>query len=181
MYSAPAVWQPWLELLGKSTVPDTPPLATGEEASGAQEAAACACMCGQDDAAWQKSQQHLAALLDAASAIGPIDRSMVQDMVASAIEPLLRGIFDDPSVYGAALRKAAERLGEAVARLTTPVAICANPADAEWLPQCGLPLAPDPDVAPGTLRIAVEGGWMEDGPSAWIDRLAVTLARETPC
>lgn len=181
MYSAPTAWQPWQELLGKGTATGTPPLATADAILSLREDMAPACMCETDHAARQESQQRLQSLIEAVSALGPIDGRIVQTMLVSAIEPLLRGIFDDPSVYGAAMQRAAERLGKVVTRLTTPVAICANPADVEWLPQTGLSCVPDPDVAPGTLRIAVEGGWMEDGPSAWVDRLAVTLAGEEAC
>lgn len=180
MYSPSSAWQPWQDLAGRPTMA-MPPLDNADAISVWQEDMVRACTCEMSGTTDQTSQQRLESLIEAASAIGPVDGAIVQTMIASAIEPVLRGIFDDPAVYAAAMGRAAERLEKLVTMLTTPTALCANPADVEFLPRAGLPVTPDPDVAPGTLRVAVQDGWMEDGPSAWMERLTVALAKAGPC
>lgn len=181
MYSESSAWQPWQDLAGRSAAVASPPLDSADAIPVWHGDVPRACMCGTDDADTQAAQQRLASLMEAASAIGPVDCAIVHTMIASAIGPVLRNIFDDPAVYAAAMGRAAERLEKVVTLLTTPTAICASPADIELLRRSGLTVLPDPDVTPGTLRVAVQDGWMEDGPSAWMDRLTVALARAEPC
>lgn len=181
MYDASSAWRPWLDPADQVEMESLDADFTSEALVDDPHGPACRCgPDGVDDRAEQDRGQ-LVSLLNAAAALKPVDAATVQMMVAAAIAPLLQGLFDDASVYASAMQNACERLGQHLASLTSPTAICANPADLALIDGADIPVIADEAVPPGTLRIAVPGGWMEDGPSAWLDRVQVMIAGEARC
>lgn len=123
----------------------------------------------------QELRERIAMLADAAAAIEPVAAPALTALLAEAVERLVAGIVGDAGVDPDLLRRRAAALIDAVGPVGAPV-LHAHPDDLGVLDGCATPLAADPTLAPGNLRVVWDGGEMEDGIAAAFRRMRDALA-----
>jgi len=118
-------------------------------------------------------------LIAAAEALQPEPPAALAALIAETVGRLVRQIVGEAPVDRELLLARAEAAAALVVDETRPVRmrLCAN--DCRLLADAGLELdlVPDPLLAPGTILIETNDGWIEDGPAAALARLSSQLDR----
>lgn len=124
-------------------------------------------------------REAIARLAESLEALRPQPCDGLAALLATTVERLVRQIVGEVSVDPALLTHRAQHAAALLSEETAPARLLVNPDDLPLLDAARIPvpLAADPSVGRGDLRLETGAGWIEDGPSVRLDRLRTELDR----
>lgn len=114
-------------------------------------------------------------LIASLAAVRPLPADRLAPLLATALRSLLQHGFESWVDPGAELDAACDRLAGAFDQGTWASALHLHPDDIPLATSETLPLVGDPAVERGHVRVATEGGWLEDGPAPRLRQLLALL------
>ena len=100
-------------------------------------------------------------------------------MLAETVERLVRQIVGEVTLDGTLLLGRAEAAAALIAEEAGPKRMRLHPDDCARLSGVAMPveLVVDPSLAPGSVLLETNEGWIEDGPQVGLEKLRVALDR----
>lgn len=131
------------------------------------------------DEAMAEERLALARLAASLETLRPEPVAPLAALLAETVERLVRQIVGEVETDPVLLAERAGRAAALVAEESEAAVLLAHPADLPLIEPAGLAirLAPDPELARGTLVVHCGSGWIEDGPAIRLDRLRAALDR----
>ena len=122
-------------------------------------------------------REALARLAESLEALRPEPPAPLALVLAETVERLVRQIVGEVEIDPTTLLTRARAAAALVAEEVEPARLCLHPDDIPLLGEANLPLpiAPDPSLDRGALRVESGAGWIEDGPAVRLDRLRTRL------
>ena len=132
------------------------------------------------EAAFAVERQHLLALIAGAEALQDEPSEELAQLIAETVERLVRQIVEAAPIDAAWLRAQAETAAALVADADKARTLWVHPEDAALLADSplALPIAADPSMMRGTVRIETSAGWIEHGRAVHLAELRAALGSE---
>lgn len=124
-------------------------------------------------------RESLARLAEALSVLQADPPGVLAQLLAEAVERLVRDIVGTSPVEPELLRSRAEAAAALVREEMEPARMRLHPLDLPILDGAGLPLdlVADAELQRGTIVVETAKGWIEDGPAVRLERLRAALDR----
>ena len=121
----------------------------------------------------------LIALTEALGILQPEEPLALGELLAETVERLVRQIVGEVTIDGTILADRAHAAAALIAEETAPGRMRLHPDDHARLGNAAIAveMVADPTLAPGTVLLESNGGWIEDGPDVGLEKLRVALDR----
>jgi flagellar assembly protein FliH len=132
------------------------------------------------EAAFAVERERLFALLASTDALQDEPSEELAQLIAETVERLVRQIVETAPIDAAWLRAQAEAAAAMVADADKARTLWLHPEDAALLAGApfALPIAADPSMMRGTVRIEASSGWIEHGRAVHLAELRAALGSE---
>lgn len=132
------------------------------------------------EAAFAPERHRLLALIAASEALQDEPSEELAQLIAETVERLVRQIVETAPIDAEWLKAQADVAAAMVAEADKARTLWVHPDDAALLVDCplALPVAADPAMVRGTVRIETSAGWIEHGRAVYLDELRAALGGE---
>ena len=132
------------------------------------------------EAAFVAERHQLLALLAGAEALQDEPSEELAQLIADTVERLVRQIVASAPIDAEWLQAQAETAAAMVADADKARTLWVHPEDAALLIDADirLPVAADPTMMRGTVRVETSAGWIEHGRAVYLNELRAALGRE---
>lgn len=132
------------------------------------------------EAAFAVERQQLLALIAGAEALQDEPSEELAQLIAETVERLVRQIVGGAAIDAEWLQAQADIAAAMVAEADKARTLWVHPADAALLMDAAiaLPIAADPAMMRGTVRIETSAGWIEHGRAVYLGELRAALGNE---
>jgi flagellar assembly protein FliH len=132
------------------------------------------------EAGFAVERGQLLALVAGAEALQDEPSEELAQLIAETVERLVRQIVADAPIDAIWLKDQAETAAALVSEADKARTLWVHPQDAALLMDSDirLPVAADPSMMRGTVRIETSAGWIEHGRAVYLNELRAALGRE---
>lgn len=132
------------------------------------------------EAGFAVERGQLLALVAGAEALQDEPSEELAQLIAETVERLVRQIVADAPIDAVWLKDQAETAAALVSEADKARTLWVHPQDAALLMDSDirLPVAADPSMMRGTVRVETSAGWIEHGRAVYLNELRAALGRE---
>lgn len=132
------------------------------------------------EAGFAVERGQLLALVAGAEALQDEPSEELAQLIAETVERLVRQIVADAPIDAMWLKDQAETAAALVSEADKARTLWVHPQDAALLMDADirLPVAADPSMMRGTVRVETSAGWIEHGRAVYLNELRAALGRE---